>query len=129
MDELQEFGISTDRLAGTAAIVCIAGDLDLYTAPEVEVAFATLPDGTRHVLVDLTALTFVDSAGISALLAAERRLRRPGGSLTLLVDDLRVLRVLEVTGLDRFLSIHQDRETAVRQVTEAALAETLEPAS
>jgi anti-sigma B factor antagonist len=124
MEELQEFEVTTGALARSVATVRIAGDLDLYTAPEVEAAFTALPDETRHVLADLTELAFVDSAGIAALLAAERRLRGGGGSLVLLVDDPRVLRVLEVTGLDRFLSIHRDRETAVRQLVGASPVET-----
>jgi anti-sigma B factor antagonist len=102
--------------------VRVAGDLDLYTAPGVATAFEELPDGVRHVLADLSALAFVDSAGISTLLAAERRLRAAGGSLAILVDDLRVLRVLEVTGLDRYLSIYQDRGEALRQVSGAAMS-------
>jgi anti-anti-sigma factor len=125
LEKLQEFEVAAVRLAGSAAAVRIAGDLDLYSAPEVATTFQGLPPGVRHVLVDLTELAFVDSAGISALLAAERSLRASGGSLVLLVDDLRVLRVLEVTGLDRFLAIHQDREAAVRQVLGASLLDTL----
>jgi anti-sigma B factor antagonist len=124
VEKLREFVVTTLELEPGSAVVKIAGDLDLYTAPEAAEALATLPAGARHVLADLTELSFVDSAGISTLLAAERRLRGRGGSLTLLVDDLRVLRVLEVTGLDRYLAIHQDRGEALRQVSGAALAET-----
>jgi anti-sigma B factor antagonist len=122
MEKLQEFEVRTLRLGPGAAVVRVAGDLDLYTAPGVATAFEELPDGVRHVLADLSALAFVDSAGISTLLAAERRLRAAGGSLAILVDDLRVLRVLEVTGLDRYLSIYQDRGEALRQVSGAAMS-------
>jgi anti-sigma B factor antagonist len=124
MEKLQEFEVGTVRLGPSAAVVRIAGDLDLYSSSELAEALASLPAAVRHVLADLTELTFVDSAGISALLAAERRLRDEGGSLALLVDDLRVLRVLEVTGLDRYLTIHQDRDAALSQVSGAALVET-----
>lgn len=124
MEKLQEFEVTTFGLGPASAVAKIAGDLDLYSAPEVAEALASLPTGVRHVLADLTELSFVDSAGIATLLAADRRLRGAGGSLTLLVDDLRVLRVLEVTGLDRYLAIHQDRGEALRRVAGAALAGT-----
>jgi anti-anti-sigma factor len=123
MEKLQEFDVRTIALGPTTAVVRVVGDLDLCSAAEVADALSSLPTGVRHVLADLTELSFVDSAGIATLLAAERRLRRDGGSLALLVDDLRVLRVLEVTGLDRFLTIHQDRGAALRQMCGDALFE------
>jgi anti-sigma B factor antagonist len=121
VEKLQEFEVTTTRPGPGAAIVRIAGDLDLYSSPEVAHALTSLP-GVRHVLVDLTGLTFVDSAGISTILAAERRLRAGGGSLSLLVDDLNVLRVLEVTGLDRLLTIHRDADTAAQRLAAATLS-------
>lgn len=119
--DVHEFEVSAFRLTGASAVVRVVGELDLATVPELESALEGLPPGTRHVLLDLTKLTFLDSTGMAALLTASRRLRSESGSLVLLVDDAQVLRVLQVTGLDRRLAIEDDREAAVRRVTAAAL--------
>jgi anti-sigma B factor antagonist len=99
-----EFRIASVQTGEGAWTLAVGGELDLYTAPDVRDELAALPEDA-HVVVDLTAMTFVDSAGVAALLVAARRLRMNGGTLALVIDDPRVLRVLEVTGLDRYFEI------------------------
>lgn len=103
LDEL-EFAVSSVRVGGTH-VVRVFGELDLYTAPELREELDDLPSGVDGVQVDLTNVTFVDSAGLAVLVAAARPLRAAGGTMSLVVDDPRVLRVLEVTGLDRYFEI------------------------
>jgi anti-sigma B factor antagonist len=112
VDEI-EFSVASLQTGADAVTVKIAGELDLYTAPDVRDELAALPAEARRVAVDLTELTFVDSAGIAALLVAARRLRARGGVMTLVVEDPRVLRVLEVSGLDRYFAIRRQRLVAV----------------
>jgi anti-sigma B factor antagonist len=111
-DEI-EFSVVSLQTGSDAWSVRITGELDLYTAPDVRDELAALPEEVRRVVVDLTELTFVDSAGIAALLVAAQRLRRRRGRMTLVVDDPRVLRVLEVTGLDRYFELRRRHATAV----------------
>jgi anti-sigma B factor antagonist len=105
-DEI-EFSVASLQTGADAVTVKITGELDLYTAPDVRDELAALPAEARRVAVDLTELTFVDSAGIAALLVAARRLRAHGGVMMLLVDDPHVLRVLEVSGLDRYFDVRR----------------------
>src|SRR5262245_615959 len=81
------------------AVVAVAGELDLATAPAVESAlFDASPTGTRHVVVDLTDVTFMDCRALAGLLAANDRLVRCGGELRVRNAAGIVRRVLELTG-------------------------------
>jgi anti-sigma B factor antagonist len=103
-----------------AGVVSARGDLDLATV----VAFrADLNDqltaGTSQVVVDLSEVTFIDSTAVGALVTASRALQRRGGSLLLVCRTSRVLRVLEITGLDTVLPVHGSVDEAL-----AACADT-----
>jgi len=64
--------------------VVVSGDLDLATAPQLMSAVESLAaSGARRVVVDLGAVSFIDSSGISALLRADRTLRGADGVLVL----------------------------------------------
>jgi anti-sigma B factor antagonist len=85
-------------------IVKLSGELDLSGAPELREALVQVSGGTgREVLVDLDALTFIDSTGISVLVMACKRIRSEGGvfSLSRLSDP--VHRLLEVMGILDYL--------------------------
>jgi anti-sigma B factor antagonist len=59
-------------------------------------------------VLDLRPLTFMDSSGLRALLAADTRAREAGGRLVLIRGDERVQRVLRITRLDERLEIVDD---------------------
>jgi anti-sigma B factor antagonist len=99
----------------------IEGELDVYTAPEVLEELASISPDIRYVIADLTGLTFMDSTGMAALLATARRLAKRSGSMTLVVDDWSVLRVLVVTGLDRYFELSDDYESAASEFVGLAM--------
>ena len=80
--------------------VVVSGDLDLATAPQLMSAVESLAaTGARRVVVDLGAVSFIDSSGISALLRADQTLRGADGVLVLGAMSAQVTSVLEMTGL------------------------------
>lgn len=98
------FRSSTERLPGDSYLVRVAGELDLYAAPQLENELETLVRaGARHVLVDLSDVLFLDSSGLGVLLGAARRLGKDAFALTGLTRETR--RVLEITGTDRLLTV------------------------
>jgi anti-sigma B factor antagonist len=72
-----------------------------------------LERGASLLVVDLTAATFIDSTGIGTLVTALKRLTKSGGSLELVCTEQNLLRIFELTGLDRLLSIHPSRDEAL----------------
>jgi len=91
------------------AVLEVAGDIDLFTAPQLRHAVNELIDaGSRKLVVDLTKVGFLDSTGLGVLVGALKRLRDSGGDLVLAAPQRPVRRVLSVTGLDKVFTIHTD---------------------
>jgi anti-sigma B factor antagonist len=117
------FHLSSASLTARAATVAVEGELDVYTAPELDELLRKLGDGVTHVLVDLTGVTFLDSAGVGLLTQNAKRLTARGGMMMLAIDTASVRKIFELTGLDRFFVIHEDAGRAAAQLLGAALLE------
>lgn len=101
-----EFAISTRRLTNGTYVVAANGEVDLYTAPELERALtAPLTAGATRLVVDLTEARFVDSTALHVLLRAAQHLDGVAGELIAVVPDPNVRKVFEITGFDRLFSI------------------------
>jgi anti-sigma B factor antagonist len=123
-DEL-DVKVTTVRVGRFAATVTVWGEVDLYAAPDLGEALASLPHEVRHVLVDLSQVGFIDSVGLATLVAAARRLEERQGRMLLVVDDARVRRLLAVTGLDRFFSVRSSDADTARELVGASVLESL----
>lgn len=84
----------------------LAGELDLATATKLEDELKRVEqDDPPMIVLDLQALSFMDSSGLRALLAADTRSREAGRRFVLVRGDERVQRVLRITRLDERLDI------------------------
>ena len=82
-------------------VVCRpAGTLDAYTAPRLREAMA-LMTSTRQLLIDLSDVSFIDSAALAALVSGIRRVRDGGGRVAVCSARTQVKRVLEAIGFER----------------------------
>ena len=80
--------------------VTVTGEVDCSSAPEVRALLDQLVEGApAEVVVDLTGVTFLDSAGLSTLAAAHRRALAAGGRIRVLAATRAVMRPLQMTGL------------------------------
>ena len=88
------------RIEGDAR-VSVSGDLDMATAPELTSALESIAStAARRVVVDLGAVSFIDSTGISALCLARARFETNGAVLVLGPISPQVESVLQMVGLD-----------------------------
>ncbi|MFF1411928.1 STAS domain-containing protein [Streptomyces sp. NPDC058289] len=103
----------TSREAATGPVLEITGDLDYATAPELRKAVGqlTLSPG-RLLVLDLAALEFCDSSGITALVGALNRATEQGAGIALAAVPANTNRILRIVGLDRVFTIHPDTVTA-----------------
>jgi anti-sigma B factor antagonist len=109
-----DFRISSAHLADDAYIVSLGGEIDLYTAPQLEQALQELTaSGARRIVIDLAGASFIDSTVLGVLLNALTRLNAGGGELVLVSDDRRILKLLEVTGLGRVFRIEPTLTDAI----------------
>jgi anti-sigma B factor antagonist len=105
-EERVDFGVAT-RQAGAYTVVEVTGEFDVYTAPVLEESLGELVDGgQRDIVVDLSGVTFMDSTGLGLLIKALKWTREKDGSLRIVANTEKVLKVFRVTGLDSVLALY-----------------------
>ena len=97
--------------SGDRAVVRLVGELDVAAEARLRARLRDLLEPARavpvqHVVVDATALAFVDLAGLRVLLEAETQLRARGGSLVLQGPTRRVRRLLGIVDPRGRLPVH-----------------------
>jgi anti-sigma B factor antagonist len=116
-DDITPFSVSDEDIDETTHVVEVAGEVDLYSAPELKEHVLTAIDrGRTKIVVDLTNATFIDSTTLGVLVGARKRLREHDGALAVVCADDDKLGLFEMTGLDRVFSIHADRAAALAAV-------------
>jgi anti-sigma B factor antagonist len=112
------FDIKTEQLAGDVHVISLAGEVDLYTAPEFkQQLLEVISQGGRNVVVDFSETTFIDSTTLGVLVGGVKRLRANDGQLSLVCSDRNITKIFEITGLDRVFSIYSTRAEAVDGLT------------
>ena len=104
-----DFRISSAAVGRNVQLVSLGGEIDSHTAPRLDEELAgAIESGAHRVVVDLAGASFIDSTVVGVLLRADQRLGRiEGGQLVVVSDDPRILRVFELSGLDRRLAIER----------------------
>jgi len=106
-------GVST-RVENRSVIVSVEGDLDIATAGDLRSAVQSAIDAHGPWLIlDFSALDFMDSSGLNAVISAYRLVRERGGSLALAAPNERVTKVIRLVGLHRQLPVHRTVAAAV----------------
>jgi len=107
--------------SGRIAVVAVPTELDLTIADGLrDVLLGALNAGALGLVVDMTATTFCDSAGITAITRALRRGTATDTTIRLAVSSTPVLRVLDLVGVDRLIDIHPDVDTAQASLPDQA---------
>jgi anti-sigma B factor antagonist len=108
------FQINDEAIDDETHVIELGGEVDLYTAPEFkERMVQVIEDGKKQVVVDLSSATFIDSTTLGVLVGGVKRLRPSGGTLSLVCSDQNIVKIFEITGLDRVFPIHETREQAL----------------
>ena len=105
-DGLRKDPVVRIEAVGTACVIRLGGELDLYNADQVRSALADiLQDSPERVVVDLSEVEFIDSTALGVLIEARTKLDNRRGFL-LAAPALETRRALEISGLDRHFSVH-----------------------
>jgi len=111
-------GIREDPIAGVArdggsVVVSLAGELDLYNANAVrEALLECCAEEPERLVVDLSAVKFIDSTALGVLIEARTRMANRRGFL-LAAPGLETRRALEISGLDRHFAVHESLSEAL----------------
>jgi anti-sigma B factor antagonist len=98
-------------------VLVAGGELDHHASPRLRTCIAEhVHAGRRRVVVDLSAVTFIDSTAIGVLVGAAARLQESGGGSVAAVcadDNERVLRIFEIAGVESVITLYPSREEAL----------------
>lgn len=86
-------------------VVCRpVGELDAYTVGQFRQALADLSD-SNQLVIDLSDVPFMDSAGLGALIGGIRGVRDSGGDVAVACSQATLTRLLHTTGFDRIVPV------------------------
>ena len=107
--------IRVDTPPESAAIVTAEGELDAYAAPELTAGFANVRDA-RDVVVDLKAVSFLDSTALGVVVRTVREVGERGDRIRLVLPESAARRIFEITMLDQVLPLAETREDALAEL-------------
>lgn len=104
--------VSEDR---DVTVVTLAGDIDLHTAPMLRDALDKLfVDGRRVVVLDVSAVEFLDSSALGTLVAAHHSFTQDGGALRVACPQPHAQKVFRITRLAEVVPVFETVEEASR---------------
>lgn len=117
-----DLGVEVTEQAGIP-ILGIRGEVDVSSAPRLRQSLVELAnEGRAWAVIDLDHVEFLDSIGLGVLVSGLRRFRTMGGDLLLSCTQRRILRVLEITRLDRAFAVYDSVAAAVAAAVTTAEA-------
>ncbi|HCX14561.1 MAG TPA: anti-sigma factor antagonist [Rhodospirillaceae bacterium] len=96
-----------------SAVVELTGDVDLQTSPNVRQQLLESLDANPCVIVDLSAVNYIDSSGVASLVEAFQVSRKKGSFFALANVSAAALRVLNLARLDKVFSIYPSVDAAI----------------
>ena len=99
------------------AVIALDGEVDVYTSPRLKQEMVDLLNrGQVHLVVDLNEVEYLDSTGLGVLIGGLKRAREREGDLRLICENMRILRIFEITGLTKIFEIDKDEEEALSRL-------------
>ena len=104
----------TTREADGKTIVAVGGEIDVYTAPKLRDKISELvATGSYDIVVDMHEVEFLDSTGLGVLVGGLKKVRAHDGSLRLVCNQDRLLKIFRITGLAKVFVIHETADEAL----------------
>jgi anti-sigma B factor antagonist len=98
------------------AVITGEGRLNMVSAPLLrEAVIEAITAGRPRIVVDLSAIDFMDSSGLGALIGCLKSARQAGGDLRICAPSSQVEMVLQLSNLDRILTSYASAEEAYRE--------------
>lgn len=115
------FELTDGLIDGTLRVLRFGGELDFDVAPAFKRSLISSIDaGDRQLVIDLSAVTFIDSTAIGVLVGAVKRLTALGGSLGVVCDNDDVRGIFEAVGIENVIQLHRCDADALAALAVAA---------
>jgi anti-sigma B factor antagonist len=111
---MTDFSTRRSQLTDDLGLVELSGEVDLYTAPRFkEDLVGLIESGVEAIVIDLSQVTFIDSTALGVIIGGVKRLRERDGRLMIVAGSRPVVRILDITGLDKVLTVFDTRDEAL----------------
>jgi anti-sigma B factor antagonist len=105
------------HLEGEIAVVEVSGWIEISSAPRLrDTLIGLIDEGHLHLVLDMSAVVFLDSTGLGVLVGALKRLRATGGTFGLVCAKEPLLKIFRITALDQVFPIYPSVETATSTI-------------
>jgi anti-sigma B factor antagonist len=105
-------------------VLALAGEIDMHTAPALrEQVFALIEEDRRPLVVDMTDISFCDSAGVNIAAAARKHAADQGVTLAIVGLNGRVDKVFRMTGMDRLIPTYATLPEAAFDLIKTSLSD------
>lgn len=98
-----------------ASVVVFRGEIDLESSPAARRTLLNCFSHTSNVIVDLSAVTYIDSSGVASLVEALQASKKNGSHFSLAAVSEPTRRVLELARLDKVFTIHGSVDEALQK--------------
>lgn len=98
---------------GDAVVVAVGGELDLITSRELDEQLTRVRRESSRIVLDLTAVEFMDTSSLAVIVGHWKRLQATGGALLLAGARYRYTKTLWITGLADRLPLYETVELAL----------------
>lgn len=108
----------TAKVKGNVLICTVKGELDHHTAEEFRdfVDHGLENNPVKHLVLDLTHLSFMDSSGIGVLIGRFKKVNLRGGKVAVVNENKQVSRVFEVSGIYDIIKSYSSVSKAVNDL-------------
>ncbi|MGH9055157.1 MAG: STAS domain-containing protein [Acidimicrobiales bacterium] len=122
VEEVVLLTIHQDEVPEGYTICRPVGELDAFTVSQFRQALAEMASNKRLV-IDMSGIPFIDSAGLGALIGGIRRTRELGGDVAVACSRPTLVRLLRTTGFDRIVTVAENVEEAAAALSDLDVEE------
>lgn len=102
------------RELGEHKIIEVTGEVDLYNVSELKKSIFSHTDGNhKSIVIDMKGVNYMDSSGIGALVAGQKKMKAHNGKFGLVNINDDVLNILKLATLDKFFKIYESEDEMI----------------
>jgi len=111
---MSEFRLNQETVNSDTAVLNVGGFLDAHTFEKLESHISGLfKNGIYKVVVDLSQVEYISSAGAGVFIGALSEAQENGGNIVLLNPSANVMEVFDLLGLSQIFNVARDKNTAL----------------
>ena len=99
-------------------LIHVSGEIDASTSIELDNALKKSTESSENILIDLSKLDYISSAGLGVFISYIEELKTKGITLIIFGLQEKVLEVFQILGLQHIMNISHNREEAIAQINE-----------